>query len=199
MMAAAMAGCRQEASTASAAPRPPAVESFDEIVQIVTRALDTGSGEIPGGFVASDAGGRSAFTVSNRVTSNLYPPEAQDENYRGTITVSTRTMYSIRRSDDSEGDTSSQSSEEESFSLLDDPDSSDMTFGSDDDGLVTATPADSKSTAPAAENVTSRMDEDVRTFEMEYLNGRWVLKTQPDPETERSIQKAFDYALGLQR
>jgi hypothetical protein len=201
VLALASVGCRPEAPTTTAAARPPAVESFDQIVQIMTRALETGTTDIPGGFVSNDMAGRSRFSVSNKVTSKLVPPAAPDENYRGTITVTSRTSYSLRRSDDADGDKGREEAEshDNGFSLLDDPDAANQGFGSTDDGLVTATPAEDKSATSPSDTVTSRTDEDVRTFEMEYLKGRWVLLTQPDPETERSIQKAFDYALGRQR
>jgi len=199
MLAAAAVGCQPETSSTATSARPPAVESFDQIVQIMSRALQTGTTEIPGGFVSNDTDSRSRFSVNNKVSSNLVPPAAPDDNYRGTITVTSLTTYSIRRSDDADDDKRREEIQDDDFSLLDDPDAAEQGFGNSDDGLITATPAEDRPATSPSDVVTSRTDENVRTFEMEYRKGRWVLLTQPDPETERSIQKAFDYALGLQR
>jgi hypothetical protein len=46
--------------------------------------------------------------------------------------------------------------------------------------------------------VTRRVDETERVFDLEYRNGKWVLLTKPDPNTERAVQSAFDEALATQ-
>ena len=193
-------GCRQEPVSSSAVARPSAEESFDEISRVVTKALDTRSGGIPSGFVSSDEGGRSQFVVNNEVTSKLTPPAKEGDIYRGTITVTSRSYYSLLRSEGTVSDDKSARKSENDFSLMDDDDSEGDGLSASDDGLISAAPShDDKSATKSAESVYRRPDEDVRNFELAYENGRWVLNTEPDAKTEMAVKKAFDYALGMQR
>jgi hypothetical protein len=190
-------GCRQEPASSSAVARPTAEESFDEISRVVTNALDTRSGGIPSGFVSSDEGGRSQFVVNNEVTSKLIPPAKEGDIYRGTITVTSRSYYSLLRSEGSADDKTAKKSEND-FSLMDDDDSQGDGLSASDDGLISAAPSHEDKSQTSAESVYRRPDEDIRNFELAYENGRWVLKTEPDAKTEMAVKKAFDYALGKQ-
>jgi hypothetical protein len=38
----------------------------------------------------------------------------------------------------------------------------------------------------------------VKDFELDYVNGRWVLSRKPDLETDEQLAKAFEFALKRQ-
>ena len=60
----------------------------------------------------------------------------------------------------------------------------------------------SQPATPGSDNsdvtVTRKADRQERKYELVYENGRWVLTTKLDPNTEQSIQYAFDRALESQ-
>ena len=135
LLGAAGSGCRQEPISQAAVPRPSPQESFEEIVRVVTTALDTNTGGVPSGFVSSDDGGRSQFVVNNEVTSQLIPPEREGDIYRGTITVASRSYYSLLRSD-GPSISDKKARQESDFSMLDDSDGRDGELSAGDDGLI---------------------------------------------------------------
>jgi len=204
------AGCQSETSSANggAAVRPGPKESFDGIVQFVRRQLETGTSDIPSGFVMEKDGRRSQFVIRNDVTSELIPPSKEGDAYRATITVTSKSTYSLRRTEDSErtdGDNGKKGSGQnsEQRSLLDDSDADSSGFAVFDNDLVTPAPkANAKDDDASAEDattvVTRQVDEDESTFDFVYENSKWVLKTEPDPETERAIKAAFERALRMQ-
>ncbi len=151
------------------------------------------------GFVSQDDRASSRFQVSNEVTSQLIPPADGNSIYRGTITVTSSSTYSLRRSADDSNDKKNQdqSPKDNGSSLLDESDA-DSGFHSMDDQLVSAAPDGDKSAPDSIESVQRRTAKDVRTYKLAYEHNRWVLKTELDPETEKSIAKAFERALRLQ-
>lgn len=199
-------GCRQSSSTkvAQVDNRPAAEKSFDEIALIIKGALETGNGGIQGGFVSEQPNARSHFSVHNSVSSAIVPPNNPDENYRATITVKSHTSYSLLRIPDSDkksGDTDKQKNTK--------PDSGtsplDSSQGANPNGEgLDDSPASSSSKAirplpgHPEDSVASLADEEERTYELAYENGRWALKTPLDLKTELSVKNAFDYALKLQ-
>jgi len=60
--------------------------------------------------------------------------------------------------------------------------------------------ADDRGTSESERQVTvaRRQSAAERKYELVYENDRWILVTPLDPETERSIQNAFDRALAEQ-
>jgi hypothetical protein len=199
-------GCRQSSSTkiSQSDTRPPAEQSFDEIAAIVKSALETGVGGVQSGFVSDQANARSHFSVHNVVTSEIIPPATPNENYRATITVKSRTSYSLRHLP--EGDKKSEPDKKRSQGPDNGSNPLDESHGANsngvevvDDSLVTSP---SKTTRPLPgrpEDSVARMaDEEARTYDLAYENSRWVLKSQLDLKTEMSVKNAFDYALKLQ-
>ena len=152
------------------------------------------------GFVAQDPGARSQFTVFNTVTSQFIPAANPAEPNRGTITVTSRSVYSLRKVPDNADDepVGESSAQGEPFGPLDDSEDADSGIDVMDSELISASPDGSKVGAATVESVQRRADEDVRTYELAQENGRWVLKTKLDPETEKSIENAFGRALRLQ-
>ena len=197
-------GCHDSSSTAVSQndKRPPAEKSFDEIAQIIKSALETGVGGVQGGFVSENENGRSHFAVHNDVTSQLIPPTAPNEDYRATITVTSRTIYSLRHIPDS--DKKSDQDKKKPQGKNSGSNSNDDSTGGDSNGVesLDSSVSSSKGTKPVPgisdDAVARRADEEVRTYEMAYENNRWVLKTELDLKTELSVKNAFDYALKLQ-
>jgi hypothetical protein len=201
----ASSGCQEEPSSSEsgAASRPGPEESFVGIVQFVRRQLETGTGTIPSGFVLENRGRRSQFIVRNDVTSEVIAPTTADKPYRGTITVTSHSTYSIRRSEEADkADNGSESNSEKNTgqrSLLDESDPDDAGFDVFDGDLISAPSDDPDSSAAEPTTVVSRqVDKNESTFEFAYESGRWVLKTEPDADTERAIKRAFERALRMQ-
>ena len=194
-------GCRERQSSQSsaAAARATPEASFKEIVRLVADGVDLQGVSTSTGFVSSDDRASSRFKVNNEVTSQLIPPGDGNSTYRGTITVTSSSTYSLRRSADDSGDKKDQdqSAKDNGFSLLDDPDA-DSGFDAMDDQLVSPAPNGAKAGTDHIESVQRRTAKDVRIYELVYEHNRWVLKTKLDPETEKSIAKAFERALRLQ-
>jgi hypothetical protein len=59
-------------------------------------------------------------------------------------------------------------------------------------------PATSGKAGTSAPKVASTKNEFERVYDLVYENGRWKLITELDPNTEESIQIAFDRALASQ-
>jgi hypothetical protein len=202
-------GCQQSSPTkvSQSDARPAAEQSFDEISQIVKNALETGAGGMQGGFVSEKANARSHFSVHNTVSSKVIPPADPGETYRATITVTSRTDYSLRRIPESEkkGDEKEKSKhggQDSGVNPLDDSRGTGSTANGVevlDDSLITSP---TKPTRPLPgqpeDSVARRADEEVRNYDLAYENNRWVLKTDLDLKTELSVKNAFDYALKLQ-
>ena len=200
-------GCRDESSSSGngTVSRPGPEESFTGIVQFVQRQLETGPGSIPGRFVIENGGRRSQFIVRNDVTSELIPPSKQGETYRGKITVESRSTYSLRRTeelDKADANTESDSDKTtEQRSMFDDSDSSSTGIEVLDSDLVAPSSDNRSADTPDGEPTTvvaRQEDMNVSTFEFSYENDRWVLKTEPDADTERAIKRAFERALRMQ-
>jgi hypothetical protein len=197
LVCASLLGCQEAARSDAQATRPSPEESFKEIVRVVTNTLDTRSGGMPSGFVSTDEGGRSQFIVNNEVASEFIPPTADGEPFRGVITVTSRSYYSLLRSDGAVKDDKKSKRGKDEFSMVDDAEGDE--FGSTNDGLVSEVPSADDAAQSKHGDVYRRPDEDVSQFDLVYENDRWVLKTEPDAKTELAVKKAFDYALGLQR
>jgi hypothetical protein len=197
-------GCDRSSTKVSQVDMRPAPEkSFEEIALIVKSALETGAGGIQGGFVSEQANARSHFSVHNDVSSELIKPASADENYRAKITVKSHTLYSLRHLPDSDSkksdtDKKKTSGQDSGSNPLDD---SKGINGSDTptDSVSSSTTKSPKSVLGRPDDaVNSLSDEEVRTYDLVYENGRWALKTPLDLKTELSVKNAFDYALKLQ-
>jgi hypothetical protein len=195
-------GCNREPSVSAEvkSDRPDPAESFAEIVEIFTDGMDAPGGEASA-FVASGANVSTRFQVHNTVTSELTAPANADDPYRGTITVSSQSIYSLRRvpgdDDDKKANDDQHPNSRNGFGLLDDEGNSDSGFQSFDQGLVAPGERD-KDDAGGVESVQRRPDKVDRNYDLVYQAGRWELVTKLDPKTERSVANAFERALRLQ-
>ncbi len=204
MVGATISGCQPDSSSGpngssagDAAAVPASEAQFQRVVDMIRKAIDTNASGAPTGFVIRDQdGGRTTLSVRSEVTDELIKPSKEGEPYRGTITVAYYSSYSMRKPNGESGDNKSNGQHDQQD-----------TSGLDSDGdvevldqnlMAAATKTDNPSPIQSDEMVARRTDEDVRTYELEYRNGRWALTTELDPETEQSIQYAFDHALAAQ-
>jgi hypothetical protein len=193
-----VAGCNQKAAlpTPAISERPGPEQSFEEIVKLFKDGM-----ELPGSNLSEvlpqDTGASSRIQVHNTVTSQLIPPANADDFYRGSITVSSQSMYSIRRAveDDKKSDDESQNTAQDNgFGTLGDDEGTE--FQSFDEGLISGPTNDEKKPESGIKPIVQRRPEkDDRTYELIYREGRWQLITKLDPKTEASVANAFDRAL----
>lgn len=177
-------------------------KSFEQVADLFSRAIDTGLGGIASGFVSSQEGGRSRLAISNEVTHEFFPLTKEGETYRGVITVTSRYDYSLRKL---AGDVQTEEKPSDQRDRQPSSDSGDYTLGDGagldiiDEDLMIAPGNDRQSEpGPSQDMIARRSDEVVKQYELRYENGRWVLKTELDPESERSIENAFQHALSAQ-
>jgi hypothetical protein len=178
-------------------PKPAPEASFDLIMETLKRRIQ----DVPGGFMAPKAGGHSRLIASNTISSELVPPAKEGDPYRAIVTVVSRSRYSLQQPIGDSGDKPPENNEQGGSNPLEDPSGLGVGVGIVDPGLVTppVDGGDRRDLSAATETVVARrVDEEVKKYELEYKEGRWALLTKPNPETERSIQSAFDEALATQ-
>lgn len=179
-------------------PSKPAPEaSFDVIMETLKRRIQ----DVPGGFMAPKAGGHSRLIASNTISSELVPPAKEGDPYRAIVTVVSSSRYSLQRAVGDTSDDSQESDEQGRSNSLEDPSGLGAGVEIVDPGLVAPSVGGGErrdSPATTETIVARRVDEEVKKYELEYNDGRWALLTKPDPDTERSIQSAFDEALATQ-
>jgi len=195
------AGCQQESATGPAAAAKRTLspeESFEQIAKFFTRSVQTGAGGVDGGFLVREDDGHSRLAIRNEVTHELIPPSKEGEPFRGVITVTSQRDYAIQRIGG--GDGSDDISDEADESTRRRQSASGSGVDILDRDLVTAPANERRSDPGQSKDLIARLsDEDVRHYELEYENNRWVLKTELDPNTERAIEHAFDHALSYQQ
>jgi hypothetical protein len=202
LIVAAATGCQKQAgdTKAKAAPavttKPTPEESFELIVETFRRGVE----DVPFGFKVDDgSGGRTMMTGRNVVTHKLIPPAKEGEPLKAEIKVASKSQYSLQRSteqpeadsEESEDATDTESTDDSDVQIFDPAVAS--TPGAGTDRRATTTKEDK-----SAVTVARRDDQDERTYELVYENGRWKLVTKLDPKTEELIKFAFDRALATQ-
>jgi outer membrane lipoprotein-sorting protein len=193
-------GCQQGSATdpsQAAKKQVSPEESFEEIASQFARSMQTGVGGVDSGFIVRQEGGHSRLAIRNEVTSELIPPSKEGEPYRGVITVTSQRDYSIQRA--ARGDSPDDESVEKEEDARRNQSSDGQGVNILDNDLVKAPPDERRSDSGSSEGMVARLsDEDVSNYELEYENNRWVLKTKLDPDTELSIENAFNHVLSLQ-
>jgi len=192
------AGCDRHLAagkSADAAKNTPE-ERFKRILDSFRRKIE----DQPVGFVVSEGGSRTTMMGSNKVTSELIPPQTADGHYKAIITVTSQSRYSLRQTktgaDENEHE---QKAKNQGTNPLADP--KDKGVGILEPDLAAhndSSQAVSKITQPDEGIVTRRPNEDVRKFELEDDGSRWALITKPNLKTEQSIDFAFSEALAHQ-
>jgi hypothetical protein len=198
--------CRQQAEDPSnlAATARSTESGPEESFAIIVETFRRGVEDIPIGFVVHEAGGHSRMTGKNEVSHELIRPAKEGDRYRGVITVKSQSSYSIQRSVEADGDvdTDGEVDEGTGSAAQSQEDPAAQVY---DPGLVGASDAGAEASPPPTATpdssdvtVTRRADRKKRQYELVYENGRWVLTTKLDPNTEQSIEYAFDRALKTQ-
>lgn len=200
--AAFVSGCR-ESSVANTPSKPtPIKESPEESLTRIMEIFRRGVEAVEIGFIVRDGDGHSMMSGSNKVTHQLIPPGKDDPRYRAIITVSSQSRYSIQRSKD--GDETQQNQGKTTNSRP-----NPLAETGEEQGVEVLDPELLSAPRQDAENlgtneserqvtVARRQSAAERKYELVYENDRWILVTPLDPETERSIQNAFDRALAEQ-
>ena len=177
--------------------KPSPEESFETIMEMFHRRME----ETPIGFVVSGESKRSTLTGKNEVSHEMIKPANPGDPYKAVVTVRSKSQYWVARTkedDDSDREkaakdaaarndkAATESSEDKSKSI--DP--------------AVSVPGDSTRShlSPIAGDRTAlpSSDDDTRKYELVYVNGRWKLVTELNPETEQSVQNAFNNALDTQ-
>src|SRR3990172_7278989 len=97
LLGGAFLGCEREPAPRKVV-QPTPEESFAQIAELFSQAVETGPGGMPGGFISSEeGGGHSRLLISNKVTRKLIPPTNATDKYRGVITVTSRYDYALQR------------------------------------------------------------------------------------------------------
>ena len=186
-------GCRDKqppaAPAAAATTRVAPEAGFDEIVRLIKSGIELKASGPPSGISIQSDRASSRLQITNVVTSQLIKPTDSTTPYRGIITVTSTSTYSLRKSADDADDQKKQDASPDDKRYLDNPD--DEGFDSLDNQLVTDAPADDSSGTDTIESVQRRTDTDVRNYELAYHDGHWALMTKLDPETEKSVDNAF--------
>ena len=192
------AGCDRHLAGKPAVAKSTPEERFQRILDSFKHKIE---GQ-PVGFVVAEGGSRTTMMGTNKVTSELIRPESPDGHFKGVITVSSESRYSVRRTKTSDESEREKNGQNQGSSLLDDPKEKkgvgilepDLASGAHGEASKSAT----KAPQPAEDIVTRRPNEDVRKYELVDDGDRWVLITKPDPKTEQSIEFAFSEALARQ-
>jgi hypothetical protein len=180
---------------ASAKPaKPAAEESFDFVMETFRRRME----DTPIGFVVSDGTGRSTLTGTNKVSYELIRPATPSDPYKAIVTVVSRSSYSIKRTKVNPQDEGRDKNSKDDSSATSGDDAKSEFISANPNSQPPAEATKPAGGAPADELVARRPDEEVRKYELLYKDGRWVLTTQLNKETEQSIQNAFDSALAVQ-
>lgn len=200
-----LVGCDREKQPALlGSPRPGAIpklspdESYREIVTTFRRAV----ADKPDGFVSTHEGAFSRLQFNRQVDDELIPPTSDDDTYRARITVTTRFSYSYRPPMDANDNNAVEEKPGDALTDL---------GGSLDIGNPARDPLavlEPELTDPVKEGhkggllpksaLTTLDDEEVKTYDLAYEDGHWVLKTEPDLRTDQLISEAFKFALRFQ-
>lgn len=192
--------CRQHEATspktaAGTALKPPAEESFDLIMETFRRRIE----ETPIGFVISDGSGRSTLTGTNKVSYELVRPATPADSYKAIITVVSHSNYSIKRTKENHSEDGRDKSHAGDSATAPGAgaDTEYLSTGKAQPPPTEAAP-EKASAAPADDVVARRPEEEIRKYELLYKDGRWILTTTLNKDTEQSIQNAFNSALANQ-
>lgn len=202
----AVAGCQRETPGGTAAAhgpvRPSPEESFQHIADTFRRTVDTNVSGHETGYLYREGAGHSRLSIRNEVSDELIPPTKPGEPYRGTITVDSHYTYSlyIPESPSDSGDKKDGSSRSNGDATSSGDSAADASGVQvlDPNLAAAANKSVTRSNGTLDDVIARRSDEDVRTYELQYEGDRWVLRTKLDPNTEQSIQSAFEHALATQ-
>jgi hypothetical protein len=189
--------CDRQAGSSSAVGsskilKPTPEDTLSFVMETFRRRVE----ETPIGFVIADSNGRSTMTGTNKVSYEIIRPADGGDKLKAIVTVTSQSRYSIKRSKESEEKPEEQAANKSSLDSAEDEQNGVESF---DPSVASKQSADtSLSTGRSEDVVARRPEEETRKYELDYVDGRWTLVTQLNPETESSIQNAFKNALDVQ-
>jgi hypothetical protein len=189
----------QSAATTTAAAKkhakPGPEESFQPIIETFRRRME----ETPIGFVVNNSNGRSSMTGTNKVSYELMPPKTENDPYKATITVKSQFRYSVKVSSETPDESAHEKNSNKNDRLLNEKDQKGNE--SFDSGVGKSSTESSKSAAPAThatEQVLPHTDVEEHKYDLIYQDGKWILVTELNKDTEQAVQNAFKSALETQ-
>ena len=190
------AGSGAARSAGSTAEKSRPEQSFELIFETFRRGVE----DIPIGFVVQRGGGHSMMSGRNEVSHELIRPAKEGEPYRAIITVDSQARYSLQESSGVPEEEQQESPDSGSeFEGLEPSDENGTEIF--DPSLVTSSGSQARRALPGGpDKAVHRVPPHVskRDYELVYRDGRWALVTKLDPETEQSIENAFEQALKTQ-
>ncbi len=195
----AVASCtHQSAASAAAAKKhakPKPEESFEIIMETFRRRME----ETPVGLVVNNPNGRTTLTGTNKVSSELHPPKTADDPYKATITVKSQSRYSVKVQTETPDEATREKGSKNDRLLPDKEQKGNEAF----DSNVAKGSSDNSKTAGSGTHVSEQVlpplkDEEVHNYDLVYQDGRWILVTELNKETEQAVQNAFKSALETQ-
>jgi hypothetical protein len=153
--------------------------------------------DTPIGFVVADGKGRSTLVGTNKVSYELIRPATPADSYKAVVTVISRSSYSIKRTKESSQEDGGQKSKDESTGKPGSESNNDLSSTTGGSPTLAESAAGGEQ-AKSSDDTLRRPDEEVRKYELLHKNGKWVLTTELNKETEQSIQNAFNSALAHQ-
>lgn len=189
------AGCSREVKTTPVGParhaNPTPEQAFDTIFDTFRRRIE----DTPVGFVVNDSTSRTSLVGTNKVSKELFPPAKEGEPYKAVITVTSESRYSILRTKETDDNTAEQNSGRKNNDPLAETNEAGEPV---EPTLPIKADVGKGRIATDVIKPPSQDKPDVRKYELHYENGRWVLDTVPNANTEQSIQNAFKNALDTQ-
>lgn len=179
-------------STKPAKPAPE--QSFDFVIETFRRRME----DTPIGFVVSDGTGRSTLTGTNKVSYELIRPATPSDSYKAVVTVVSSSNYSIKRTKEIAKDERHEKNPKDDASAKSGDEAKSEFISANPVNQPPGEAANPAGGAPGDELVARRPDKEEHKYELLYKDGRWVLTTPLNKETEQSIQNAFDSALASQ-
>lgn len=155
--------------------------------------------DTPVGFVVNNSNGRSSLTGQNKVEYELIEPKTESDPYKAVVKVSTRSRYSVKVQTEVP-DESAREKNAKKGDLLP-PEKNAKGQEPFDPTLGKASADDAKSAqvpTHTSEQVIPHEDNEVRKYDLLYQDGKWILVTELNKETEQAVQNAFKTALDTQ-
>jgi hypothetical protein len=195
-----VASCtHQSSATGTAAKKhgkPGPEESFQVIMDTFRRRME----ETPVGFVVNNPNGRSTMTGTNKVSYEVSAPKSADEKYKAVVTVKSQSRYSVKVSTEAPDDAGHEKGPKNDR-LLPDKEKDQKGSESFEPNFAKGASETSKSNSSSThvtEQVMPHEDVEEHKYDLLYQDGKWILVTELNQETEQAVQNAFKTALETQ-
>ena len=185
-----------------ALPKSTPTEAFQNIVVTLRRAV----ADQPGISVFNEDGAFSKLQFHREIKDELIPPSDENDRYQGRITVTTKYSYRYRPPVDNLGAGADDipKKQEANPSSFEANNPLDITDPALDPLKAFEMENTDPSEKPSLDNLVPRNlgsqteDEETNTYELEYVDDRWVITTRIDPNEDEFMHKTFEFALKRQ-